>query len=89
MDTTELRDTSAKMVVGVGAAWYSAYSLQEWVAILTIGYVSLQIGLLLPKYWIALVKFYEQCHDWLFEYLKNRNDRKQSIEESDDSGSSD
>lgn len=32
-----------------GAVWYS-FTLQEWVAIVTIIYVVLQIGLLLPKY---------------------------------------
>lgn len=32
-----------------GAVWYS-HTLTEWVAIITILYVVLQIGLLLPRY---------------------------------------
>ncbi len=33
-----------------GATLYSL-TLQEWVAIVTIAYVLLQAGLLVPKYW--------------------------------------
>ena len=33
-----------------GAAWYGL-TLQEWVAVVTIAYVLLQAGLLVPKYW--------------------------------------
>jgi hypothetical protein len=34
----------------VGATVYGL-TLQDWVALITIIYVALQVGLLLPKYW--------------------------------------
>lgn len=45
----------AKIVpAGAGAAWYS-FTLNEVVAIATLCYIVLQIGLLIPKY-IAIIK---------------------------------
>jgi len=41
---------TAKVAPALGGfTWYSL-TLQEWVAIVTIAYVLLQIGLLIPKY---------------------------------------
>lgn len=52
---------AAKMSIGAGGAAASALTLNEWVAICTILYLVLQIGLLLPKY-------VQIARDW----LKNR-----------------
>ena len=46
-------DTAAAVVraaPAIGGAWYSAMTLNEWVALATLIYVVLQIGLLIPKY---------------------------------------
>ena len=40
----------AKMGVGAGGAVLYSYTLNEWVAIVTLLYLSLQIILLIPKY---------------------------------------
>ncbi|WP_234646013.1 hypothetical protein [Dyadobacter sp. CY356] len=40
----------AKMGVGAGGAVLYSYTLNEWVAIITIFYLLLQIVLLIPKY---------------------------------------
>lgn len=37
----------------VGATIYG-FTLQDWVAIATLVYVALQVGLLMPKYWRLL-----------------------------------
>ena len=39
-----------KMGIGAGGQLYGL-TLNEWVAMATLFYVALQIGLLLPKYW--------------------------------------
>ncbi len=41
---------AAKMAIGAGGAAAYGLTLNEWVAIFTIMYLILQIGLLLPKY---------------------------------------
>ena len=50
-----------KISTVAGGAAASALTLNEWVAILTIAYLLLQIGLLMPKY-------IQIARDW----LKNR-----------------
>ena len=40
-----------KMGIGAGGAAFYGLTLNEWVAMATLFYVALQIGLLLPKYW--------------------------------------
>jgi hypothetical protein len=40
-----------KVSVGAGSAAIYGLTLNEWVAIFTIAYLVLQIGLLLPKYY--------------------------------------
>jgi hypothetical protein len=47
-----------KMAGGAGLAGLSAYTLNEWVMILTIVYLVFQIGLLMPKYSKAVVGVY-------------------------------
>jgi len=49
----------AKVTPAVGGAWYSAMTLNEWVALATLVYVVLQAGLLLPKY-------YKLYKDWRY-----------------------
>lgn len=40
-----------KMGIGAGGALFYGLTLNEWVALATLVYLALQIGLLLPKYW--------------------------------------
>lgn len=56
-DTADLKASIARMSAGGLLAWYSHYTLQDWVAIVTIAYVTLQIGLLIPKYWTMASNF--------------------------------
>ena len=42
---------AVKMGVGAGGAIISGLTLHEWVAVATLTYLVMQIGLLLPKYW--------------------------------------
>lgn len=49
---------AAKMSIGAVGAAASALTLNEWVAIFTILYLVLQIGLLMPKY-------LQIARDWL------------------------
>lgn len=46
-----------KMGVGAAGAGATALTLNEWVAVITIGYLLLQIGLLLPKY-VQMIRDY-------------------------------
>ena len=48
---------AAKMGIGAGGAAAYGLTLNEWVAIFTIMYLILQIGLLLPKY-VQIAKEY-------------------------------
>jgi hypothetical protein len=47
-----------RMGVGAGGVLLYGMTLNEWVAIFTIAYFALQIGLLLPRY-------YKMIRDWL------------------------
>ena len=48
---------AAKISVAAGGAAASALTLNEWVAIITILYLVLQIGLLMPKY-VQMIRDY-------------------------------
>ena len=52
----------AKTAPAIAGATIYGFTLQDWVAIATLVYVGLQVGLLMPKYWRLLF-------DW-----KNRGD---------------
>lgn len=54
----DIRIAAAKMGVGAGGAVLYSLTLNEWVAIITIFYLLLQIGLLVPKYYEAISKYY-------------------------------
>lgn len=41
---------AAKITPAAAGTIYSQLTLNDWVAIITIAYVALQIGLLIPKY---------------------------------------
>ena len=43
-------DTGLRIGPAIGGAAISGLTLNEWVAVLTILYVLLQVGLLVPKY---------------------------------------
>lgn len=45
-----------KVAPAVSGSLIYALTLQEWVAIVTIAYVVLQIGLLIPKYYNGIKK---------------------------------
>lgn len=51
MIDTEEKAAAAKATIGIGGAVTYHMTLNEWVAIITILYLILQIGLLTPKYW--------------------------------------
>ena len=51
---TEEKIAIAKVVPAVVGATLYGLTLQEWVAVATLVYVVLQVGLLLPKYWRGL-----------------------------------
>jgi hypothetical protein len=51
MADTEQKIAGLKMTGGAFLTSATAITLNEWVAIVTICYFVLQIGLLLPKYW--------------------------------------
>lgn len=53
---TDEKIAAAKMGVGAAGVAIFGFTLNEWVAICTIIYFILQIGLLLPKYWALM------CH---------------------------
>lgn len=48
---TEEKLAIAKTAPAIAGAMIYGLTLQDWVAIVTILYVILQVGLLLPKYW--------------------------------------
>lgn len=52
-----------RMGVSAGLAWYSTYTLQDWVAIVTIAYIIFQIGLLIPKYYAMIKTAFEKKTD--------------------------
>lgn len=51
---------AVKMAVGGGGALFYGITLNEWVAILTILYMILQIGLLLPKYYAMAQRWWSR-----------------------------
>jgi Phage holin T7 family, holin superfamily II len=50
-DVTEEKIAIAKTAPSILGATLYGLTLQDWVAIVTIAYVILQAGLLVPKYW--------------------------------------
>lgn len=45
----------AKTAPAIAGATIYGLTLQDWVAIATLVYVALQVGLLMPKYWKLLI----------------------------------
>jgi hypothetical protein len=52
---TEEKIAVAKTAPAILGATIYGLTLQDWVAIATLVYVALQVGLLLPKYWRLLL----------------------------------
>jgi hypothetical protein len=52
---TEEQIAVAKTVPAIAGATIYGLTLQDWVAIATLVYVVLQVGLLMPKYWKLLL----------------------------------
>ncbi|WP_088158064.1 hypothetical protein [Achromobacter xylosoxidans] len=50
----EEQTAMVKMGIGAGGAVFYGLTLNEWVALATLVYLALQIGLLMPKYWRLL-----------------------------------
>ena len=48
---TDEKLAAVKVVPAIAGATIYGLTLQDWVAIVTLIYVALQAGLLLPKYW--------------------------------------
>lgn len=57
-----------------GTIW-SQLTLNDWVAIITIAYVALQIGLLLPKYRAQYPALWDKLKAALITRLKNLRQR--------------
>ena len=51
MAVTEEQLATMKVVPAIAGATIYGLTLQDWVAIVTLIYVALQVGLLLPRYW--------------------------------------
>jgi hypothetical protein len=51
---TEEKLAIAKTTPAVAGATIYGLTLQDWVAIVTLVYVALQVGLLVPRYWRLL-----------------------------------
>lgn len=56
LDDADTKAAAVKMGIASGGGILTAVTLNEWVALATLVYVVLQIGLLLPKYWRLLKK---------------------------------
>lgn len=56
----DLNVAHAKIGVGAGLVAATGFTLNEWVAIITILYFALQIGLLVPKYRDAFTNWRER-----------------------------
>lgn len=59
----EMSVEATKGAIAAGGAAATAITLNEWVAIATLIYIALQIGLLLPKYysfWKSRLNSYEE-----------------------------
>ena len=54
----ETRVAVAKMGVAAGGVLFYGLTLNEWMAVITIIYVLMQIGLLIPKYWGAIKRYF-------------------------------
>jgi hypothetical protein len=54
MAVTEEKLASMKVAPAIAGATIYGLTLQDWVAIVTLIYVALQVGLLLPRYWRLL-----------------------------------
>lgn len=54
----ETRIAAAKMGVAAGGVLFYGLTLNEWMAVITIIYVLMQIGLLIPKYWSAIKRYF-------------------------------
>lgn len=48
-----------KMGIGAGGAVFYGLTLNEWVAVATLLYLAMQIGLLVPKYWRLLLGWWK------------------------------
>lgn len=48
---TEEELAIAKTVPAIAGATIYGLTLQDWVALVTLVYIALQVGLLVPKYW--------------------------------------
>jgi hypothetical protein len=53
---TDERIAIAKTAPAIAGATIYGLTLQDWVAIATLVYVALQVGLLVPKYWRLFVE---------------------------------
>lgn len=63
MDTNEQKIAGVKMAGGAVLTSATAITLNEWVAIATLLYFVLQIGLLIPKYLDLWKKKRNKCGD--------------------------
>jgi len=60
MDNADEKIAAVKIAIGGGGALIYGYTLNEWVAVITIVYMVLQIILLLPKYYEIMHRTYRR-----------------------------
>jgi len=56
VDNVDEKAAAVKVAIGGGGALIYGLTLNEWVAVFTILYLVLQIGLLMPKYYEIIKK---------------------------------
>ena len=56
----EDKAAAIKMSIGTGGAVLYGLTLNEWVAVATLAYLALQIGLLIPKYWKLIASWFKE-----------------------------
>lgn len=60
-DNADEKIAGVKIAIGGGGVLLYGLTLENWVAVLTIAYMILQIGLLMPKYCVMVARTY---HRW-------------------------
>lgn len=62
LNSVDTKMEAVRAAVGGGGVVIYSLTLNEWVAVATIAYMLLQIGLLIPKYYL-LIATWRKRHD--------------------------
>lgn len=69
---TEEKLTIAKTTPAILGATIYGLTLQDWVAVATLVYVALQVGLLMPKYWRLILDWQRARNRGAIERSRDR-----------------